>query len=162
MKETIEKIKEENIKGIYGTLKELFKGKEKALILAALGTKQEFIVAENEEAVYRAIEVAKKEGRGRVTFIPLNNIKTAPGKLLKPEIGGILDYAINIIEFDEKYKDAFYFALGETLIVQDNEAAKNIINKYPNQYRMATLDGIIHEKDGRIIHCPIIKEAENA
>lgn len=158
MKETIEKIKEENIKGVYGTLKELFESKNKHLILTLMQSKQHYIVVENEKVAYRVIEFLKKQKNYcQITFIPLNNIKTAPEKLLKPKIDGVMDYAINIIEFDEKYKNAFYFALGETLIVENNNAAKNIVNKYPNKYNIVTLDGAIYEKNARVIYRPVIR-----
>ena len=49
MQETIKKIKQENIKGVYGTLKELFKSKDKHLISTLLQSKQDYIVVENEK-----------------------------------------------------------------------------------------------------------------
>ena len=48
-----------------------------------------------------------------------------------------------MIEFDEKYKNAFYFVLGKILIVKNNNAAKKLIDKCPNKYHIATLDGAI-------------------
>lgn len=158
MKETIEKIKEENIKGVYGTLKELFESKDKHLILTLLQLKQDYIVVEDEKVAYRVIEFLKKQKSCcRTTFIPLNNIKVAPKHLSKPKIDGVIDYAINMIEFDEKYKNAFYFALGKILIVKNNNAAKKLIDKCPNKYHIATLDGAIYEKSGKVIYRPAIK-----
>ena len=158
MKETIEKIKEENIKGVYGTLKELFESKDKHLILTLLQLKQDYIVVEDEKVAYRVIEFLKKQKSCcRTTFIPLNNIKVAPKHLSKPKIDGVIDYAINMIKFDEKYKNAFYFALGKILIVKNNNAAKKLIDKCPNKYHIATLDGAIYEKSGKVIYRPAIK-----
>lgn len=158
MQETIKKIKQENIKGVYGTLKELFESKDKHLILTLLQLKQDYIVVEDEKVAYRVIEFLKKQKSCcRTTFIPLNNIKVAPKHLSKPKIDGVIDYAINMIEFDEKYKNAFYFALGKILIVKNNNAAKKLIDKCPNKYHIATLDGAIYEKSGKVIYRPAIK-----
>ena len=38
---------------------------------------------------------------------------------------GVIDFAINLIDFDDKYLKAFFFALGETLVVENMQAAKN-------------------------------------
>lgn len=158
MKEIIEKIKEENIKGVYGTLKELFESKNKHLISTLLQSKQDYIVVENEKVAYRVIEFLKKqESYCRITFIPLNNIKTAPKRFFKPQMDGVIDYAINMITFDEKYKNAFYSALGKTLIVENNNTAKKLIDKYPNKYHIVTLDGAIYEKSARVIYRPEIR-----
>ena len=51
MQETIKKIKQENIKGVYGTLKELFESKDKHLILTLLQLKQDYIVVEDEKVL---------------------------------------------------------------------------------------------------------------
>ena len=61
MQETIKKIKQENIKGVYGTLKELFESKDKHLILTLLQLKQDYIVVEDEKVAYRVIEFLKKQ-----------------------------------------------------------------------------------------------------
>ena len=61
-----------------------------------------------------------------------------------PREKGIIDYAINLIEFDEIYRDAFYFALRDTLIVEDLNTARRLTGKF----RMVTLDGSVIEKAG--------------
>ena len=68
MQETIKKIKQENIKGVYGTLKELFESKDKHLISTLLQSKQDYIVVENEKVAYKVIEFLKKQESYYQTF----------------------------------------------------------------------------------------------
>ena len=48
--------------------------------------------------------------------------------------------------FDNKYVDAFYLALGETIVVEDYSTAQKLIGKY----RLVTLSGEVFEKSGSI------------
>ena len=57
-----------------------------------------------------------------------------------------MDFAINLVDFDDIYIDAFFHAVGETLIVEDSDTAEKLIGKY----RMVTLDGKLYEKSAAI------------
>ena len=48
------------------------------------------------------------------------------------------------MDFDDTYINAFYYAVGDTLVVEDMECAKKLIGKY----RMVTLSGELFEKSG--------------
>ena len=102
------------------------------------------IVVDDEHVASVAIELLKSSGAGRATFIPLNKIVKAPSRLNLPKDKGVIDFAINLVDFDDKYINAFYYAVGETLVVEDMECAKKLIGKY----RMVTLQGEIFEKSG--------------
>ena len=101
---------------------------------------------EDENVAARAIQILKSQGRDRATFLPLNKIKKAPSRLSLPKDEGVIDFAINLIDFDDKYIDAFYFALGETIVVESLDCAKKLMSKY----RVVTLEGDIFEKTGAI------------
>ena len=91
-----------------------------------------------------AIELLKSSNAGRATFIPLNKIKKAPTRLQLPKDKGVIDFAINLVDFDDEYIDAFFYAVGDTIVVEDIECAKKLIGKY----RMVTLQGELLEKSG--------------
>lgn len=110
----------------------------------AFGGRMTHIVVDDEHVASVAIEMLKSSGAGRATFIPLNKIKSAPTKLQLPKDKGVIDFAINLVDFDDKYINAFYYAVGDTLVVEDMECAKKLIGKY----RMVTLQGEIFEKSG--------------
>ena len=137
-----------NIKGVHAPIVKLGKvDKEYALALeTAIGGRMEHIVVENEYVASSAIEVLKSSGAGRATFVPLNKIKKAPTSLNLPKDSGVVDFAINLIDFDDIYLDAFFYAVGDTLVVENENVARKLIGKY----RMVTLTGEIYEKAGSI------------
>lgn len=110
----------------------------------AVGGRMANIVVDDPDVATDVFEIVKSAHGGRVTCIPLNKIVKAPSSLPLPRDKGIIDYAINLIDFDDIYLDAFYYAVGNTLIVENDAVAKRLIRKY----RMVTLDGNIYEKTG--------------
>ena len=110
----------------------------------AFGGRMAHIVVDDEHVASVAIELLKSSNAGRATFIPLNKIKKAPTKLQLPKDRGVIDFAINLVDFDDEYIDAFYYAVGDTIVVEDLESAKKLIGKY----RMVTLQGELLEKSG--------------
>lgn len=110
----------------------------------AFGGRMAHIVVDDEHVAGVAIELLKSSNAGRATFIPLNKIKKAPTRLQLPRDKGVIDFAINLVYFDDEYIDAFYYAVGDTIVVEDLESAKKLIGKY----RMVTLQGELLEKSG--------------
>ena len=144
----VETIMQANLKGVHAPLLQLADVEAEYIdaINEALGGRARFVIVENEHVASQAIEILKSQGRDRATFLPLNKLKPAPNKLALPKDKGVIDFAINLMDFDDKYIDAFYFALGETLVVDNMETAKKLMGKY----RIVTLDGEIFEKSGAI------------
>ncbi len=142
----IDTIMNSGLTGVHAPLAKLGQvNKEYATALEiAMGGRMRFIVVDTDEIASKAIEILKSARAGRATFLPLNKINPRPRGLKVPNIDGIIDYAINLIEFDSIYESAFHFALGETLIVEDMNVARRLIGKY----RMVTLDGSLLEKSG--------------
>ena len=112
----------------------------------AFGGRMSHVVVDDEHVASVAIELLKSSGAGRATFIPLNKVQKAPSKLQLPKDKGVIDFAINLVDFDEKYLNAFFYAVGDTLVVEDMECAKKLIGRY----RMVTLQGELFEKSGSI------------
>lgn len=112
----------------------------------ACGNKMTHIVVDNEEAAAAAIELLLSSKAGRATFIPLNKIAKAPSNLNLPKDNRVIDFAINLVNFDNKYINAFYYAVGETIVVENMECTQKLIGKY----RMVTLRGELFEKSGLI------------
>ena len=144
----VETIMQSNLKGVHAPLLQLADVEAEYVdaINEALGARSRFVIVENEHVASQAIEILKSQGRDRATFLPLNKLKPAPSKLALPKDKGVIDFAINLMDFDDKYIDAFYFALGETLVVDNMETAKKLMGKF----RIVTLDGEIFEKSGAI------------
>ena len=137
-----------NIRGVHAPLMKLGQvDKEYATALEiAVGGRMSNIVVDDEHVAATCIELLKSAGSGRATFIPLNKIVRCPKSLNLPKDKGVIDFAINLIDFDDEYLNAFYYAVGETLVVEDRETANKLIGKY----RMVTLSGDLFEKSGSI------------
>ncbi|MBQ8459699.1 chromosome segregation protein SMC [bacterium] len=112
----------------------------------AFGGRLAHIVVDDTHSAYVAMELLNSTRAGRATFIPLNKVKKAPGKLQLPKNNGVIDFAINLVDFDDIYLDAFFYAVGDTLIVEDTDTAEQLIGKF----RMVTLDGKLYEKSSAI------------
>ena len=142
----IDTVMNANLKGVHAPLVKLGTvDKEYSTAMeVAFGGRMTHIVVDDEHVASVAIELLKSSGTGRATFIPLNKIVKAPTRLNLPKDRGVIDFAINLVDFDDKYINAFYYAVGETLVVEDMECAKKLIGKY----RMVTLQGEIFEKSG--------------
>jgi len=138
------------IKGVYGSVSELIKVKDPEHITAievAGGGRLKFIVVENEEVAKECIQLAKRLNLGRFSFIPLNRVRVEERPLRYPRTKGAVDFAVNLVEYDQKFEKVVKFVFGDTLIVEDFESAKAI---GIGNYRMVTLDGELFEKSGVI------------
>lgn len=144
----IDTVMNAHLQGVHGPLVKLGTVDEQYSMAmeVAFGGKMRHIVVDNEDVASVAIELLKSSRAGIATFIPLNKIAKVPSKLNLPKVKGVIDFAINLVDFDDKYISAFYYAVGETLIVEDMECAKKLIGKY----RMVTLQGELFEKSGSI------------
>ncbi len=144
----VDSILKAKIKGVHMPLLQLGSvEKEYSTALeVAMGARMKNIVVDDEDIARICIEYLKTSRAGAATFLPLNKLKKTPASLRIPKEKGVIDFAVNLIEFEDKYLDAFYYALGETLIVDDYDSAKKLIGKY----RLVTLDGSLFEKSGAI------------
>jgi chromosome segregation protein len=129
---------------VHGTIADLGKAPAEyatSLNIAA-GNKLQFVICDDDQVAADAIRYLKEERLGRVTFLPLNKLK--PPALPPIKEPGIIDYAVNLVEYDPKYDRAFAVALGSTVVVDTLERARKLIGKY----RMVTLEGELLEKSG--------------
>ncbi len=135
--------------GIYGTVANLIKVKPEysLAIETAAGNHLHDIVVKDEDIAIECVKYLKKNRIGRATFLPLNRIKakTLPEK---PKIEGVIDFAMNLIDFDERYLPAISFVFGDTLVVKNLDVVKKIGF---GRFRYVTLDGDLVEKSSAII-----------
>lgn len=142
----IDTVMNAKLKGVHAPLVKLGKvDKEYSTALEiAMGGRMAHVVVDDEHVGSVAIELLKSSNAGRATFIPLNKIQKAPAKLALPKEKGVIDYAINLIDFEDQYINAFYYAVGDTIVVEDLACARKLMGKF----RVVTLEGEIIEKSG--------------
>ncbi|MCZ7403382.1 MAG: chromosome segregation protein SMC, partial [Candidatus Methanoperedens sp.] len=137
--------KNKELPGIYGTIAELGKVDKKysvALEIAA-GARMQSVVVDNDEDAARAINYLKEKRLGRVTFLPLNKLE-AGQKLPKTEKEGIIDYALNLVNYESKFGPAFWYVFRDTIVSDSLTTARRLMGGK----RLVTLDGELIEKAG--------------
>ncbi len=146
--EVVEFLKKQ-VEGVYGTVADLVRVREEEFITAvevAGGNRLRYLVVEDEEVARRCINLLKKNDLGRLTFIPLNRIK-APRVDFVPRTRGVIDAVYRLLDYDPKFEKAVFYTFGDTLLVEDYDAAKRL---GIGVYRMVTLEGELFEKGGTI------------
>ncbi|NJE02626.1 chromosome segregation protein SMC [Thermococcus sp. MV11] len=142
----VEFLKGQNIPGLYGPLGELITVASEDYALAievALGGSYDHVVVEDDRVAEKAIKLLKEKRLGRLTFLPLNKIKPRSMRE-KPSLG---IPAMDVVQYDPRFKNAVAYALGDTLIVSDMDEARTVgIGKV----RMVTLGGELLERSGAI------------
>ncbi len=146
---TIEELFKAKLPGIIDIIGNLGKtfAEYKLALEASAGGRLNFIVVETFEDAKRAIAFLKQKNLGRLTFLPLDTLKYRETPLLKhPKVIG---RAIDLIDFDEKYRPVFEFIFFNTYVVKDLDDAKELFQIY-NNFRFVTLEGDILEPSGAV------------
>ncbi len=105
-----------------------------------------FLVVEDDSIAAAGIDLLKQRKAGRATFLPLNKIR-APGISPVPawkRPDGFIDYAANLIDCEDRYRDIFAYVFGNTVVFSSLSAARSQMG----QYRIVTLDGELLETSG--------------
>lgn len=142
-------------KRIKGVVAEIIKSDKKydiALETALASAAQNIVTATTDDAKY-LIEYLKRNGFGRVTFLPITSVKP---RMTRTELSaalrerGALGEASRLVTFNREYENVISGLLGNTLIVDTLENAKNIADKYRFCFKIVTLEGDVFETRGSI------------
>ncbi|NET33909.1 MAG: chromosome segregation protein SMC [Cyanothece sp. SIO1E1] len=118
---------------------------QRALEIAA-GGRLGYLVVEDDGVAAAGIELLKQKRAGRATFLPLNKIKaprfSQEAAWKRPD--GLIDYAVNLIDCEDRYREVFAYVFGSTVVFAELAAARRNLGKY----RIVTLDGEILEASG--------------
>ena len=138
-------ILEANLDGVHGTVGQLGAVEDRYATACetAGGGRLANVVVDDDTVGQRCIEHLKQRNAGRATFLPLTEMddRGVPGP---PAGEGVIDFAYNLVDFDEQYAGVFSYVLGDTLVVEDIETAR----EYMGRYRLVTLEGELVEKSG--------------
>jgi chromosome segregation protein len=134
--------------GVYGMISTLMTPRPgfKQAIEAALGSHINDVVVDSRETAIDCIEYLKRNQLGRVTILPLHRLIVTRKSLVSAEalkLPRIIDYAINLIEFNPKYRRAFEYVLYDTIVAEDLQAVRDV-----DGVRVVTLDGDLLSKGG--------------
>ena len=116
----VEAIMTAQLPGVRGVVAELGKVDPRyttALEIAA-GPRLRNIVVDTDADAAHAIAYLKEQNVGRATLLPLNKMKSVHREVLPPR-DGIVDYAINLVDYDPEYAAAFSYVFGKTVVVTE-------------------------------------------
>lgn len=140
-----------SLNGIINTIGSLINvdAKYSEAIDTALGGSANYVVTQTDTDAKNAVEYLKRAKKGRVTFFPLNLIKskyvdTETLNTIKDDTGYI-EVASNLITYDSKYENIICNVLGNIIVTKNMDDALRISKKINSRYRVVTLEGeIIH------------------
>jgi len=133
------------IDGVHGPVAQLggVSGEYAVACETAAGGRLANVVVDDDSIGQRCIEYLKSRNAGRATFLPITDMqnRSLPSP---PSHDGVIDFAYNLVDFDPEYAGVFSYVLGDTLVVEDIETARELMG----QHRIVTLDGDLVEKSG--------------
>jgi chromosome segregation protein len=138
------------LKGVHGTVAELAKVDKKMEVAmnTAAGPRMQSIIVDDDECAAKAIDILNRSKAGRAAFLPLNKmLESRPrGKSLLA-VKESMGFAIDLIKFDEKYRNAFSYVFGDTIVVDTLEHARRLMGGV----RLVTTSGELIEASGAMI-----------
>lgn len=140
-------VQDSGIEGIHGTVRELcgFDADVAAALEACAGGRLNWVVVDDERVAKTCIETLKRNKAGRLTFAPLTKIRPPHVNLdRRPGGAGIVDFALNLVDYEAIYDEVFRYVFGDTLVIEDLKTGLPLIGRH----RMVTLDGDLLEKRG--------------
>lgn len=145
-------VKEGSIKGVLHELVRSSSQKYDLALQTALGTNLDAIVVESTSVAYKCIDILKERRSGSAKFIPVDSVVTDPVNLnYLRTLSDNSCPAIDVVKFeDATIERAIMFALGDTLIVDSIDEARDLKWNLPQAInnKMVTLDGAVIHKSG--------------
>ncbi|KAM9981449.1 hypothetical protein ACTFIY_003756 [Dictyostelium cf. discoideum] len=141
---------EGKIKGIHGPLVELFDivEPEATLALEVVGGNGLFhVVVDTDDTASKILEILNTENIGRLSFIPLNRVRTKPPKFPILE-NDLVCPLIKVISFDPIYTEAMKLVFGKTLICKDEATAEQV--RKSSHVDCITFEGDVFHSKGAV------------
>jgi len=137
-----------NLPGVCGLVAKLgrVEPRYQLALETAAGARLGNLVVEDDGVAAAAIELLKQRKAGRATFLPLNKIQTgrSPNRGTLRSLAGCIGYALDLIEFDDRYRDVFAYVFGSTVVFETLSDAR----RHLGDYRIVTTTGDLLESSG--------------
>ena len=143
----------DQFRGVCGVVAELLTmdTEYEVAIEVALGSAVQNVITETAEDAQKGVAFLKKHRAGRVTFLPLDILRRRrfqDDKLLNQP--GVIGIAEELIDYDHRYEVAMQHLLGNTLVIEDLDAAIALTRRFRPTARLVTLDGELINTSGAI------------
>ncbi len=152
----------QGIVGVVGELLEVPKNYETAIV-TALGASIQYIVTLTEEYAKDMIDVMKRKGVSRVTFLPKDTVtQVVPIKDTRIyNEQGVIGLASEVISYDPSYSAIISSLLAKIIIVDNIKNASQIAKKYHYKYKLVTLEGEVFNSGGSLSGGSIKNQGHN-
>ncbi len=144
----------DNSNGIHGVVADLIEVPEgfEVAMETALGGALQNIICQNDVSAKCAVDFLKKNKGGRLTFLPIDTIKTyrKTQKEAFYKMSGFKGFAVECIKYDSVYTDIMEYLLGRVIIVNNLENAIRMSKKANQNIRIVTMDGDTINSSGAI------------
>ncbi|KAI9043879.1 chromosome segregation protein SMC [Aspergillus affinis] len=114
--------RQHQIEGVYGTLAELFdvNDRYRTAVEVTAGQSLFHYVVDTDETATKVLEILQHEKAGRVTFMPLNRLRSRPINM--PKASDTIPM-IEKLQYDRAYDKAFNHVFGKTIICPNLQVA---------------------------------------
>lgn len=141
--------------GIHGRLVDLCNipvAKYRNAVTVAMGKNLEAIVVDTADTALACVRYLKEQRIAAMTFIPL---ATAQGNAVDDRLrsfGGTCRPIVDVIKFDPSIEPAIRFSVGQTLVCDAMDEARQIAYNQPGgvRHKVVTVDGTVLLKNGSI------------
>ncbi len=112
---------------------------------SSLGGALQYLVADSEQAVHKAIGYLKNNNRGWATFLPLDILHKAADPLERypgwRDIKGVIGKASELVKADPAYRNAIDYLMSSILVCRTLEDASQAARFIRHSCRVVTLEG---------------------
>ncbi|KAL6235329.1 chromosome segregation protein sudA [Aspergillus navahoensis] len=114
--------RQHKLDGVYGTLAELFEVNDRyrTAVEVTAGQSLFHYVVDTDDTATKVLEILQHEKAGRVTFMPLNRLRTKPINM--PKASDTIPM-IEKLQYDRAYEKAFQHVFGKTIICPNLQVA---------------------------------------
>ncbi|XP_046514055.1 structural maintenance of chromosomes protein 4 [Equus quagga] len=146
----IQEKKSGRIPGIYGRLGDLGAIDEKYdVAISSCCHALDYIVVESIDTAQECVNFLKRQNIGVATFIGLDKMAVWAKKMTKIQTPENTPRLFDLVKVkDEKIRQAFYFALRDTLVADNLDQATRVAYQKDRRWRVVTLQGQIIEQSG--------------
>ena len=148
---------EAGLDGIHGPVAQLgeVENRHRLALEVAAGARMAQVVVDDDHIAARAIDLLKNRRAGRLTFLPLNKIRSqstggggaAMARGRRPEGGngpGLIARAVDLIRYEPIYAEVFGYVFGDTQVFSDLSSARQQLGRC----RAVTLEGELLDRSG--------------
>ncbi|KAJ2901308.1 hypothetical protein MKZ38_001975 [Zalerion maritima] len=136
--------------GVKGRVSDTCKAKQKKYeqaVITAMGHNFDSVIVDSVKTGNECIQHLKDQRLPRMTFIPLENIKTSPVNAAIKGIQGAR-LAIDTIDYDPALERAITYACGGSVVCDSFDVAKHIVHNKRIQVKAVDLVGNVVHKNG--------------